>query len=129
MDFEYTIQNAYSMNVPTADLYIGHSAGSLIALTRNKPCIIFGSPAAIINTVDTVNVKSIMEIRAENSVNVLNILNKNDPIGLPLEYPCVENFYYCSNWLNPVGAHTDYWSNKTVSKKIVGKIKEWFPNV
>ena len=126
MDFEYTIQNAYSMEVPVGDLYIGHSAGSLVALTRNAPCIIFGSPAAIINTIDTVIVGDIMTFRAKTSRKVLNILNRNDPIGLPLNYPNVENFYYCSNWINPVGAHTDYWSNKTVGKKIVSKIKEWF---
>ena len=126
MDFEYVINHAYTMDIPHADLYIGHSAGSVIAITRDSPCIIFGSPVAIIEHVEDVDGEYVIHNRIQNSDKTLNILNKNDPIGLPLVVSGVENFYYCADWINPFGAHTDYWNNKTVGNKIVSTIKEWF---
>jgi hypothetical protein len=126
MDFEYVINHAYTMVIPRADLYIGHSAGSIIAITRDSPCIIFGSPAAILEHVEDGDGSYVLQNRIQNSDKTLNILNKNDPIGLPLMISGVENFYYCADWINPFGAHTDYWSSKTVGNKIVSTIKEWF---
>jgi hypothetical protein len=50
LDFQQVIRHASKAFVPDADIYLGHSAGSIIALAQNKPCIIFGSPAVLTET-------------------------------------------------------------------------------
>ena len=132
LDFQYTIRHAYDMMLPVADIYIGHSAGSIIALTRQQPCIIFGSPAAIVSAIGPNDMSIIMNKMMFNrntcnaeSRKVFNIVNQYDLLALPLNYPTVENYYYKNCLFNPIAAHTDYWNNKDVAKVICDKIKQW----
>jgi hypothetical protein len=129
-DYQQAIKYAFSTVVPRADLYIGHSAGSIISLAQyNKPCIIFGSPATISQNAwfnDKVNY--IISSKAEHSGiarPVLNIVNKYDVLSYPLQFQNVENVTYKKHRFNPIAAHLDYWKNPCVYKMVDLKIKEW----
>lgn len=130
LDFQEAIEKD-DVVVPKADIYIGHSAGSIIALLQRKPTITMASPAPLINLVkDNIRAKKIMEtIFKDSNAPVLNIINKYDVIACPFDKPNVENYEYTSGpWYNPASyfpltAHSDYWTNKNVIKKIVEFIK------
>lgn len=133
LDFQTVIVHALEMKVPDADVYLGHSAGSIIALAqKDKNCVTFGSPATLVECVNA-NDKSINDIIAvlnRGNRKVLNIINCYDMIAYPINKPNVENFKYTASWYNPlsyfpVSMHSDYWESKTVIKKIVKTIKAW----
>jgi hypothetical protein len=52
LDFQHVLNHAHEMEIPEADVYMGHSAGSIIALAmaKDKHCISFGSPIRLIET-------------------------------------------------------------------------------
>ncbi len=133
LDFQQAVVHALDMKVPEADIYIGHSAGSILALVQNKPTVIFGSPAALVELIDesSGNAVDIFNgIMRENTNNVLNIINEYDVIAYPLQGVNIENYEYSGKIFSPltyfpVNAHTHYWTCDRVIEKIIKTIKLW----
>jgi hypothetical protein len=133
LDFQQVVVHAMEMKVPEADIYIGHSAGSILALAQNKPCVTFGSPAALVELINTNNggtTKSFSDIIKANSNNVLNIINKYDVIAYPIKWDNVENYEYTPSWYRPLSyfpvmAHIHYWKSQKAIEKIIKTVKEW----
>jgi hypothetical protein len=124
LDFQTVVKYAYNIPVPDADYYIGHSAGSILALIQPKPCIIFGSPACLVDDIQGVSaVDSLI-----SGYPVLNIIHKKDVLAFPFKF--ANNYIVNTNWWelaswNPVSAHTCYWDDKEIVQKIVSTLKEW----
>ena len=126
LDFQQVIRHSETMEVPDADYYIGHSAGSIIAMSQDKPCIIMGSPAALVECVNDGGVRT----TDYSSKKALNIVDKYDVIAHPLNHADVDNFIVKRSWFRlssytPYFSHTSYWKNKRVINKIVETIKKW----
>jgi len=133
-DYNQAIKYAFQTMVPDADLYIGHSAGSILALAQfNKPCIIFGSPAVISENSwfnDKVNYIINSKVEQTGIVRpVYNIINKYDILSYPINFDNIENVTYKKHYWNPIAAHLDYWKNPDVIKMVENKIREWDVNI
>ena len=129
LDFQTVVKYAFDMDIPKADFYVGHSAGSILALVQNRPSIIFGSPAILIDSIQGVNAVDCML----NSQPVLNIVHKKDVLAYPIPLPYFNNVYVNSPWWdtsswNPITAHSSYWDEKPIVKLIVNQLKEWQQN-
>ena len=133
LDFQTVIVHALEMKVPDADVYLGHSAGSIIALAqKDKNCVTFGSPATLVECIrqKTRSSDDLIDAMDKGNRKILNIINKYDVIAYPINKPNVENFKYQAPWYNPLSffpatMHSDYWKSETVIKKIVKTIKTW----
>ena len=134
VDFQTSILNAQKIKVPKADVYIGHSAGSIIAFAqKNSNCITLGSPISLVETMNEKDkdVKFMMQVLNHNKERkVLNIIQKYDIISYPINKNNVENFTYSDGILKPlyylpITSHFSYWRSKKVINKIVKTIKEW----
>lgn len=145
LDFKHIILNASEIKLPEADVYIGHSAGSILSLLQpNKPAIIMGSPVSVLDIISNSNEKqgaiseNIINVMANieyNKRQILNIINRHDIISYPLHLPNtgVENVYYQEKWYKPIdifplGAHGNYWRSKYVKKTIINKLNSWKKN-
>lgn len=140
LDFQQALLHATDIEVPDADIYIGHSAGSILALVqKDKPCVIMASPASLIeNIVDDPSYDAGLRYHIQNIMNsyrsnshrpILNLVNKYDVISYKLNHPNVENYVYSESWYNPAtyspfNAHGSYWKSKKVINKIVEHINE-----
>lgn len=136
LDFQETVTRATEIVVPVGDVYIGHSAGSIIALVQQKPTVTMASPAPLIDLVNK-NSKGNQKaidlanlILKDSTIPVLNVINKYDVLACPFDRPNIENYEYTSAWYNPFSyspltAHSDYWTNTRVINKIVETIKTW----
>lgn len=137
LDFQHVIKHAYHTECPPADYYIGHSAGSILSIAQpNESCIIFGSPAILVECINesrTTNIETV-EMIISHSVsskkNILNIINKYDLLAYYLNHNNVTNFVYNTslwnlNTYNPYLAHQDYWTNPYIIKKVSDQIKSW----
>ena len=116
-DFQQVTTNCSNLELPEANVYIRHSAGSLLALKQDKPAIIFGSPAAIVGKM---NFDASIQLTSGHPI--LNIINKKDPIAYPLPYNYIDN-RYVKFGLTSVKCHTGYWDNRKVVNEIVTWIK------
>jgi len=132
LDFQQVIVHALDMKVPEADIYIGHSAGSILALAQNKPSVIFASPAALVELIssDDANTKACCDVIRANDNKILNVINKYDVIAYPFDKPNVENYEYTGSWYKPwtyfpVTAHTHYWECDKAIKKIIKTVQGW----
>lgn len=137
LDFQQVIKHALTMEVPDADYYIGHSAGSILALVQPNPaCITFGSPAVLVECIQEegqspeVTVSSQLYSAIDHKKAILNIINKYDQLAYYIAHNNVENYIYANRWwslnsYNPYAAHEDYWSNKHIAKKIANQLKFW----
>ena len=136
LDFQEIILYAMETKVPYADVYIGHSAGSILALVqKNSPCIIFGSPARLIEFINAkqanARVNEAIDCITKNiNRHVFNFVNRYDILSLPLPGNSVENYEYSEPLIYPStyypwNAHGSYWKSKKVMGKIVEKINEW----
>jgi hypothetical protein len=129
-DFEYALKFGASISVPSADYYIGHSAGSLFALSQDKPCAIMGSPAGILKCLPTssnVNNLFVSSI-IDNDKPILNLVNKYDVIAYPLASVQARNVYFSGSSLNPssyfpFSAHAGYWESDFVINETLKHIK------
>ncbi|MFA7219109.1 MAG: hypothetical protein WC119_01095 [Synergistaceae bacterium] len=129
LDFQHVIKYAQQTEVPSADYYIGHSAGSILALVQENPsCVTFGSPAVL---VDIIRDKDENEISISSVIgqkkSILNIVNKYDQLAYNIPFDNVENYVYAGPWwnfnaYNPYVAHYDYWRNPEIIKKIVNSL-------
>lgn len=139
LDFQQAVKHAVDIQVPEADIYLGHSAGGVIALAqKDKPCIIFGCPAVLVEMVEATEkancsnanaTELVHRMRSENRP-VLNIVNKYDVLAYPFNQPNVENYIFGCSGINPLTyfpltAHTGYWDNDRVINKIIATIKKW----
>lgn len=136
LDFQQVILYAFDMEIPEADYYIGHSAGSILALAqKEKSCVIMGSPSILIESIHK-SVKFESDFNAklwktiESKRNILNVINKYDQLAYYLDLPNVENYVFQGSWnkfntYNPINAHNGYWENKEVMDVIVKNIKKW----
>jgi len=135
LDFQEAITKATEIVVPNGDIYIGHSAGSIIALIQQKPTITMASPAPLINLVkrerSNKRANEVADLMLRDpTIPILNVINRYDLLACPLDKPNVENYEYGSPWYHvsgyfPLTAHSDYWSNKRVINKIVETVKKW----
>ena len=135
LDFQQVVVHALDMKVPEADIYIGHSAGSILALAQKKPCVIFGSPAALVEVVDDCNNNDdgsaiLRSVMRGNTNNILNVINRYDLLSYPLGGANVENYEFTGPWYRPdtkipITAHTHYWKCKKATDKIIQTIKSW----
>jgi len=136
LDFQQVILHAFEMKVPPADYYLGHSAGSIIALAqKDVSCVIFGSPAVLvecvhksINAADDFNNKIMESVKSKK--NILNIINKYDQLAYYLDLSNVENYVFRFPWYlpksyEPIECHDGYWESKETRQKIVNTIKNW----
>jgi hypothetical protein len=129
LDFEFAVKYGGTISIPFADYYIGHSAGSLFAISQDKPCAMFGSPVALVKympktTTENLFVNSILD----NDKSVLNLVNRYDVVAYPMHEPEVKDVYFDGFCLNPMSyfpltAHTGYWESSFVAKEIVKHIK------
>lgn len=127
LDFDQVIAHPFETFVPPADIYIGHSAGSVLAMIQGKPAITFGSPyefvaMANLQALKAISTKTITKIVTENKHSVYNIVNDNDILANDIKV--AENYHYKAGW-TPWTAHLEYWENKSVCKHIATKIEEW----
>jgi len=131
LDFQHVLLNVSDMDIPEADVYMGHSAGSILALAnaKNKHCILYGSPVKLIDPKIYENGSFINACNCSGT-KVLNFIHKNDIIAYPIEKENVENYYFkspfykCSSF-NPISAHRSYWSSSEVQNKTIDKLIEW----
>jgi hypothetical protein len=126
-DFQHVVKYADTIQVPEADLYIGHSAGSIICLMQNKPCVLYGSPAILVESV--VDNFSVMDKIYKNKCNILNIINEFDLLSYELPYNDIVNERYKGSWwnpstYNPLWAHLNYFESKYVINRTVEFIKD-----
>lgn len=139
LDFQQVVLHAFDMEVPKADYYIGHSAGSIIALAQKDiPCVIFGSPSCLVECVHNsknecgdFNNRLLESIKSKKSI--YNIVNRYDQLAYYLDSPNTENWVYHGKKMdlktyNPFTAHVEYWEDERVRNKIVKKIKSWQQN-
>ena len=119
MDFTHVTTNIDSAiaALPAADMYVAHSAGSVITGIANQaPQVIFGSPVQLLLNA---------QVGAKNKYPVLNILNHHDPIAAPVTWAENKKIVLKARWktlVNPIAAHTCYFE----SKKIVKLSADWF---
>lgn len=119
-DFQQVTVSIEDIKIPKADMYIGHSAGSILALKQDRiPVCVFGSPAVLIGDVAKMQGTLTREDMRSNSM-ILNIVNKNDPLAYPLNLPNC-NDVIIKTYLSPVAAHTKYWQHR----KTVNLITSW----
>lgn len=131
LDFQQVVKHSEEMEVPEADLYIGHSAGSILALAqKEKPCIIFGSPAGIMECIQGQSSRDMVDRLLNSNRKAFNIVNKYDVLAYPIEHINIENWFYSDSWFKfgtyfPLSAHQSYWTNSKVINKVVEKVKEY----
>ena len=126
LDFQMAVKHSFEIKVPEADYYIGHSAGSILALVQKKHCVIMGSPAILVESVQNIpSMKCLLE-----SPCIANIIHKYDLLSYPLPFENVENHYVSSNpfrfwnYFPPI-AHSAYWSDDKIIDKVVNIIDHW----
>ena len=138
LDFQQVVKDAFITPIPQADYYIGHSAGSILALAQKDiPCVIMGSPACLIECLgaqarEGYNEDAIIKLAKilKTPRPVLNIINKYDQLAYYLDHEGVDNMVYRDFWFrfntyNPIATHSDYWTRKAVTKQIIATIKKW----
>ena len=131
LDFQHVLLHAQDMEIPEADLYMGHSAGSIIALanSRGNNCVTFGSPIKLIQIEDHPKNSIIANCKCK-STNVLNFVHKNDIIGYTIDKENTENYiltspFYSMAAYSPIAAHRAYWKSNVVIDKTTDKLVEW----
>jgi hypothetical protein len=136
LDFQGAITCAIETVVPSADFYIGHSAGSIVALLQQKPTVVMASPAPLVNLIkrNKINNKRANDLAdlmlRDPYMPILNIVNKYDVLACLFDKSNIEDYQYTGKWFNPlsyfpVTAHSDYWTNIEVINKIVQTIQKW----
>ena len=114
MDFAYVLYNidALTLKLPLADMYIGHSAGAVIVATKtDKPQVLMGCPVQLIQNVRV----------CSNGSNILNLMHYRDPVAAPVS-GAVNTVTYeprLISFVNPLVAHTYYWSSAEVLKQCI----------
>lgn len=121
LDAQFAILDYEEVVFPDVDFYIGHSAGSLLILAKTqKPCIIFGSPAALTESLNvSKHYASLLSGMRYSGRQIVNIINRYDILSYPLDWPNVENIEFQGKFWNPLTyspfhAHTGYWDSKFV---------------
>ena len=125
LDFQYAIKYGSTIEIPEADYYIGHSAGSLFAIAQNKPATIMGSPYALVKygPKDFMDDNGFLAQISLNTNPILNLINEYDVLAHPIYEGMFLNKFFRGSWLNPftyfpLTAHTSYWESKFVIKSI-----------
>jgi hypothetical protein len=109
MDFSYVLKNLSKLiaEMPAADMYVGHSAGSVIVgSSTSRPQVLTGSPLQLIRS-----------LQARGTfAEVINIMHYRDPIASPLTG--VENIIInrprVFPLIDPIIGHMSYWDNDEV---------------
>ena len=125
LDFDSVIAHSFDIVLPKADVYVGHSAGSVLAILQNTPAITFGCPYSLVmqlQTMNTMSGKYLQKYVANRIFPIYNIVNENDILALNINN--AENYVYKKGW-NPLSAHLDYWYNKEICKLIAKKIVDY----
>ncbi len=135
LDFQQVVLHAFDMPIPKADYYIGHSAGSVLALAQKQASsVIFGSPAILVECIhkskDNNDFNNMLFSSIVSQKNILNIINKYDQLSYYLDLPNVDNYVYSGPWYspntyNPIHTHLNYWKDPKVIDKIIKTIDTW----
>ena len=99
-------------DLPEADMYIGHSAGGVIVADgTDKPRIICGCPVQLIRNL----------VKPNTEADILNLMHYRDPIAAPIIGARNEITKDPAIWslVNPIAAHTSYWTGEDAMKHIV----------
>ena len=129
-DIHYVMSNFKNIQIPKADVYIGHSAGCLLTMLCDKPSITMGNPASVLDMFYKSEEFHFLKSISFASNPILNIVNRKDIAAYPFELPKVpvENFLFSSH-KNPFGEksfrdfHDNYYDNKKVLKLISNRLK------
>lgn len=130
-DAEYVLLHARQMEIPKADVYIGHSAGSIISLMHAEDAYVISmaSPASLLESLQSMAFMGRMGLRPiDGNRKILNIVNTKDILASPIKHQYVTNWIYTSNFrigLPFATAHWDYWRNKDVICHIAKSIKKY----
>lgn len=127
-DIHYVMKNFKTIEPPPADIYIGHSAGSLLTMLWGKPCITMGNPSSIIDMFHGSEDFDLFKSDSFATNPILNIVNKLDVAAYPFELPNipVENVVFSSNVLcrnNFKEIHESYYGSKKVIRTLEKKLK------
>lgn len=130
LDFEFAIKYGGLFEVPEADYYIGHSAGSLFATSQKKPSATMGSPIALVKYMPKqINSQNAFVCSVLNNEQpVINFVNRYDVVAYPLDEPNVKNVYFSGSKFNPLAyfpltAHMGYWESNFVVNEITKHIR------
>lgn len=125
LDFEAVIKYNLFIDLPVADLYIGHSAGAVLAMMQKKPCACLANPSVLVKDMKPGFYDFMMDnmafVTKDNEHKMLNIVNKYDVLAFPLNEPWVENIVYKNHCVNLLAAHSDYWDSSFVEDVVA----EW----
>ena len=122
MDFAYSFKeyDRHVAETPKADIYIGHSAGGVLAMANeNCPCALMGCPVELVRRLTGVQGFGLRG----GACGVLNIMQERDPIAAPF-LGADNRIVKSRSWfdiINPVAAHTSYWE----SKQVIDLVSAW----
>jgi hypothetical protein len=129
LDFTRSIQDFtnHTNNLPEADMYVGHSAGSIIICgdkNEGKPKVLMGSPMQLVfqetSSKDVKAVRSLLRIGPKT----LNLVCQQDVVALNLNMDRVKNFVFPVTFFDVLGrcipliAHTKYWDSQLCAQEI-----------
>lgn len=115
---------AHSAALPEADMYVGHSAGSIIICDNSKPKVLMGSPLRLIFAEATIRSAMIGAIPRVGP-KTLNIVCKQDAVASKVEMKGVEDLvisvpaYDLVSRTIPLMGHMSYWGNRSCADEIV----------
>ena len=133
LDFAYVVLNYKTLTeqLPEADMYVGHSAGSIIIAEKTHK-VLLGSPLELFRkSIISSQIKSLSNTSITKSIHTtLNIFNPYDPIAFELanaqnktlQLKWYQDAYYR---INPYAAHTNYWDNHSIATDI----SKWFSRI
>jgi len=121
MDYSYVLKNLAKLvaEMPIADMYVGHSAGSVIVGSSTaRPQVLMGSPLQLVLN---------LELKA-TIPDIINIMHYRDPIAAPMTG--VDNIVVdhprIFPLIDPIVGHMSYWNNDEVIEIAADFYKEHF---
>ena len=119
MDFTYVVENLAMLHaaLPSADMYVGHSGGGIIAASGTKPMVLMGCPMQLLRNI----------VRVAGIPATLNLMHYRDPIAAPINVGTnvvLTRPISLLTYVNPVAAHTSYWKSDVVLKHVINWYKE-----
>jgi hypothetical protein len=118
MDYTHVVAHLddIGLELPEADMYIGHSAGSIIVSTQlEQPRILMGSPVQLLHNA---------QVRTA-SANLLNLMHARDPVAAPVanaKNVTVKGPWSLLRYFLPLWDHVTYWR----SPRILNNVVHWF---
>jgi len=133
LDLQHVSRHIMEIKPPPADVYVGHSAGGLVAIVSGKPCVVMGCPVQMTPYLMDPSVRTAVGAAIKAQRPVLDIMCKYDLTAMPMyldEGWRVENWVVGARPLDPLVAvppmsHSMYWTDGRVAKKIAAVADLW----